>query len=121
MKITGIDGMSLDQLGEELDRGGRFVLYTWTISIIVMTFKRPTDIMFVRSGESRFLKGLPYTLTSAVVGWWGIPWGPIYTLGSIFGNIRGKDLTQEVLNDVRASVARDAASATAPRAHATAG
>jgi len=121
MKITGIDGMTLDQLGEELDRGGRFVVYTWTISIIVMTFKNPTDILFVRSGESRFFKGLPYTLASAVVGWWGIPWGPIYTLGSIVGNIRGKDLTQEVLNDLRASVARDAASATAARASATAG
>ena len=41
---------------------------------------------------------LPYTLLSAVLGWWGIPWGPIYTVQSIASNIKGgKDVTQQIL------------------------
>ena len=41
---------------------------------------------------------LPYALLSAVLGWWGIPWEPIYTVQSIASNIKGgKDVTQQVL------------------------
>jgi hypothetical protein len=25
----------------------------------------------------------------ALVGWWGFPWGPIYTIGTVISNIRG--------------------------------
>ena len=31
-------------------------------------------------------------------GWWGIPWGPIWTIGSLVTNLRGgRDITREVL------------------------
>ena len=39
-----------------------------------------------------------YTLISLLLGWWGIPWGPVYTIGSIFNNpTGGKDVTGDVL------------------------
>jgi hypothetical protein len=41
---------------------------------------------------------LPFTLLSLVLGWWGIPWGPIYTIQSVVINFQGgKDVTKEVL------------------------
>jgi hypothetical protein len=94
MKIHGIEGMTTDQLRFELQRGGKLVFYQYAISILVMSFRRSSDIYFVRAGESAVSKGLPWTLLSLVGGWWGIPWGPIFTIQSLFTNLRGgKDVT----------------------------
>lgn len=102
IKITGIEGMSKAQIDFEVQRGARFVFYQYCISILVLTFKRPSSIYFLRAGESRVAKGLPFSLISLFLGWWGIPWGPIYTIGSFITNFkRGKDVTQEVLQSLQ--------------------
>ena len=44
MKIKGIDGMTVAQIQEEVANGGKFVLYTYCISIVVMSFRRPSAI-----------------------------------------------------------------------------
>jgi hypothetical protein len=101
MKIIGIEGLSERQLTLELQRGAKFVFYQYCISILVMTFKQPSDIYFIRSGESSVRKGLRFSLISLLLGWWGIPWGPIYTIGSFITNFGGgKDVTQEVLENI---------------------
>lgn len=100
MKIVGIEGLSPETLDRELENGGRFVIYTYAVSILVLSFKRPSNIIFVRGGQSRAVKGLPYTLISLLLGWWGVPWGPIFTLGALFGNLVGKDVTEAVLADL---------------------
>jgi hypothetical protein len=98
MKIVGIEGMAGDQLQAELQQGAKFVLFQYCISIIIMTFKRSSDIYFVRAGESPAGKGLVFTLITLLLGWWGIPWGPIYTIQALVTNLRGgKDVTPDVL------------------------
>jgi hypothetical protein len=98
MKIIGIEGMTDEQLALELNRGGRFVVYQYCISALVMTFQRPSDIYFVRGNESRIGRGLVFIGLSMLLGWWGIPWGPIHTVTSLVTNLRGgKDVTREVL------------------------
>jgi hypothetical protein len=102
-KILGIEGLSPSQIDFELQRGAKFVLFQYCISVIVLTFKRPSDIYFIRAGESAAVKSLPFTLISIVAGWWGIPWGPIYTLQSVYNNLQGgKDVTPQVRNTMRA-------------------
>lgn len=101
MKIVGVESLSMNALNQELQRGGKFVIYHYCISIVIMTFRRPSNIYFIRAGESAVGKGLPYTLLSLVMGWWGIPWGPIYTIGSLITNFGGgKDVTAEVIQSV---------------------
>ena len=96
-KIQGIDGMSKEQVRFELERGGRFVLFQYCVSVIVVTFKRPSPIYFIRAGESAVGKGFGFTLLTLVAGWWGIPWGPIYSVQSIYRNLSGgKDVTKEI-------------------------
>jgi hypothetical protein len=96
-KILGIEGLSPDQLQFELQRGGRFVLFQYCVSVLVVSFKRCSPIYFVRSGESPAGKGIGYTLLTAVAGWWGIPWGPIFSVQAIYRNLSGgKDVTKEV-------------------------
>lgn len=101
IKIKGIDNMSAEEIVAAVDAGGRFVMYQWTISILITTFRNPTDIIFVPGSSNRILRGLPYTLLTFVAGWWGIPWGPIYTVQSLWQNLSGgKDLTEAVLEDI---------------------
>jgi hypothetical protein len=102
IKIKGIEGLSSSEIEFELQRGAKFVLFQYCVSVIVLTFKRPSDIYFIRSGENAVVKSLPFTLVSLVGGWWGIPWGPIYTIQSVYNNLTGgKDVTQQIRTSQR--------------------
>jgi hypothetical protein len=98
MAIVGLDNMSVDELNSELQRGAKFVVYYYCISLLVVTFRRASDIHFIRPGESSVSKGWPWTLLTLVAGWWGIPFGPIFSIQSIFVNLRGgKDVTNDIV------------------------
>ena len=88
-KIRGIEGMKHGELDFEIQRGGKFVLFQYCVSVVVLTFRRPSDIYFLRSGRKSCCEGAALHLALAVAGWWGIPWGPIYTIQSIYNNSRG--------------------------------
>jgi hypothetical protein len=115
IKINGIEGMKQGELEFEIQRGAKFVLFQYCISIIVLTFRRPSAIYLIRNGESAVSKGLPFTLLSLVAGWWGIPWGPIYTIQSIYNNsCGGKDVTQAVLSSLRSPAQQPASAPPVP-------
>lgn len=98
MQVKNIDGLTVADIKNEVDNGAKFVIYQYAISLVVITFKRSSDIYFVRNGENAVVKGLPYTLIAFFLGWWGIPWGPVYTIQSLAKNFGGgKDVTQEML------------------------
>jgi hypothetical protein len=102
MSIHGIEGLDGQQLSLELERGAKFVFYQYCISIVILTFRRSSDIYFIRAGESGIGKGIGFSFISLLLGWWGIPWGPIYTIGSFITNFGGgKDVTQEVLANLQ--------------------
>ena len=97
MKIHGIEGMSPDWLQSEIQRGAKLVFYQYAISILVMSFRRSSDIYFIPAGESAVKKGLIWSLISLLAGLWGIPWGPIFTIQSLVTNFKGgKDVTAEL-------------------------
>lgn len=103
MKINGIDNLTIQDIQDEVSAGAKFVIYSYCVSVIVMSFKQGTDIYFVKHNESRFAKGLPWFLTSLFLGWWGIPWGFIYTPMCLATNIGGgKDVTNEVMRFIHA-------------------
>ena len=98
MKIKNIDGLTVEEINNEVAAGAKFVFFQYTISLLVITFKRSSDIYFIKSDEKASAKGLPYTIISFLLGWWGIPWGPIYTIQTIGKNLGGgKDVTQQVI------------------------
>ncbi len=101
MKIRNIDGLSADDLQQEVKEGARFIFYPYTVSVIIVTFKRTSGVYLVRKKENAVIKGLPFTIISALFGWWGIPFGPKYSLESIQANLKGgKDVTDEVMATV---------------------
>ena len=102
--LKNVEGLTVADLNREVERGGKFVVFQYCFSILIMTFKRSSDIYFIRPGESTIKYRVGFTLVTLLFGWWGIPWGPIYTISSVFTNLRGgKDLTQDVLNSFNSS------------------
>lgn len=106
MKVIGIEGMTADEIKSEIHRGGTFVIYHYCISLVVVTLMRPSSIYFIKGGHGRLGKGLPFTLISLLLGWWGIPWGPSRTIQSFITNFGGgKDVTQAMINSIGTRVA----------------
>ena len=42
--IKNLEILSDEQINNELKKGGKFVMFSYTISIIIMTFRRNSDI-----------------------------------------------------------------------------
>ena len=101
MKIKNIGGLSAEKLQEEVQQGGRFVYYAYTISLIVFTFKRTSGVYLLRKNENSITKGIGFTMISFFLGWWGFPYGPKYSVESIRTNMKGgKDVTDDVMATV---------------------
>jgi hypothetical protein len=97
MRIRGAENLTPAQLAAELAAGGRLVLYEYCISLIILTLRCPTDVHLLRPGEGGVWRGLPYTVLSLLLGWWGIPMGVLYTPLVVLTNLWGGcDVTDEV-------------------------
>ena len=101
MEINNINGLSVSEIKQLVQQGGKFVLFPYTISFVLMTLKRNSSIYFIRPNEGTFKYSYGYVLLNLLVGWWGIPWGPIYTIGALYNHIiGGKEYTQLVLSEL---------------------
>jgi hypothetical protein len=108
MGIKNLDGLSNQDLVDALQGGGKFVVYSYTISILVMTFRLGSPIYFISPSQRPVKYGLKYLLISAILGWWGFPWGAIYTIQSFLLAFRGKDVTKEVMAQLARGIASEA-------------
>ena len=99
MQINGLKRQSSHDVINAVQQGGCFVVYQYCISIVVLTFRRSSAIQYIGPGQDRIGPGLPYTLISLILGWWGFPFGPIFTIASVWNNSRGgKNVTAGMLN-----------------------
>jgi hypothetical protein len=106
LKIIGIKGLNAESIRHDIAHGAKFVIYSYNFSLVVVSFKRSSNIYFVRAGQSRIVKGLPFTLIALVCGWWGIPHGIIFTFQTLGTNFSGgKDVTESVLASLAPAVA----------------
>src|ERR1051325_1650154 len=101
IRVSGVGAQSLgavSDLERQVLAGARFVVFQYCISVVVMTFQRPSRVLFLPANESGGSAALSYSLISLLAGWWGIPWGPIFTVKSVINNFSGgKDFTHAVL------------------------
>lgn len=94
----GMEGLTEGQLRRELKQGGKFVVFQYCYSLIFITYRRVSPVYYVRAGNLGIANGLRYSLISLLLGWWGFPWGPVFTVGSIFNNLKGGiNITGEVV------------------------
>ena len=62
--------------------------YQVAVSLLIVTFKFPTRF-YVVGHDSTFWVATACTAVSLLLGWWGLPWGPIYTVQVVARNLRG--------------------------------
>jgi hypothetical protein len=102
MRIHGIEGRKLLDVERDLQAGGRFVFFEYCISLIVVSLRRPSDVYFLRAGKWGWRHSLPYCLISLALGWWGFPWGLIYTPLTLVTNLSGGcDVSPQILDYLR--------------------
>jgi hypothetical protein len=104
MAIIGIGHLSREELAKQIDSGAKFVYYQYCFSLLIVSFRRSTDIYFIPPGKSPVPSGIPWTILSFFVGWWGIPWGLIYTPMVIAKNLSGGiDVTAQIRSQLGCS------------------
>lgn len=89
MKIIGSEHLSEEEIALKLTEGFRLLSYEYCLSFLVITLKRPTAVYLVAPGESDLGNRALFSSLSFFMGWWGIPWGPIYTISTIYRNLSG--------------------------------
>lgn len=97
MNIHGAEHLTPAELDAELAAGCRIVFYEFCISLVVLTLRCPSGLHLLYPGEYGISRGMPYTLLTFFLGWWGIPMGIVYTPLALVTNLTGgRDVTDEV-------------------------
>lgn len=96
LEVRGSSAQTPEELEAALDAGGRLVFYEYCVSLVLVTLRRPSALYLLRADELGVVRGLPYALLSLLLGWWGIPWGIVYTPLAIITNLSGgRDVTDD--------------------------
>ncbi len=102
--VRNIEGLSVDDINRELSNGAKFIVFQYCFSILIMTFKRGSDIYFIKAGESTVRHSIGFTFITLFFGWWGIPWGPVHSIGALYTNLTGgKNITQDIINSMNSN------------------
>lgn len=78
--------MSCQKCGRA-DETLRATAFLYVISIVVMSFKRGWSGIMCRTCRIKY--GLFFTVVSLLFGWWGVPWGILFTIQAFFTNLFG--------------------------------
>jgi len=74
--------------------------YHFVLSLITLSFKVPSRFYVVGQENTAFVN-LIYTVSSFLLGWWGIPMGPVFTVQALHSNLKGGNrVTVESILDV---------------------
>jgi hypothetical protein len=74
--------------GYKITPSTQLVRYKYVVSIGVFTFTINSRL-FLKEKISENIRSEIYVVISILLGWWGIPWGPIRTIEAIRSNHRG--------------------------------
>lgn len=76
------------------------------LSFLILTTRFPSRFLFAEQGNL-FSIGSTYTIVTLLLGWWGIPWGPVYTIQTLYQNLRGgqKQTISEILKTMEKAAA----------------
>lgn len=89
-----MNGSSREFEGDVYTRDTKLVQYQFAVSLIAISMSRGTSL---RPEKDKTWLLLSCTLISLFGGWWGIPWGPYYTIRSFIENGKAKEITIQQL------------------------
>jgi hypothetical protein len=79
MEIKNIEGLRVSQIRDLIQEGAKFVVFPYTISFVLMTLKRSSDIYFIRPNENTFKYSFGYVSLNLIIAG-GNSLGPISQL-----------------------------------------
>ncbi len=86
---------------ESREKGGRFVVYQYIIPLpLFPPIKKVSKVHYISPSEKPNKYALAYNLLSLFWGWWGLPFGPTYTVSAIQHNKLGTDFSEDVYNHI---------------------
>jgi len=65
------------------------VRYEYVVSFVVATRHAFSEPVVLRAGQWAWFASWPYQLTTVLLGWWGLPWGPMCSLAALWNNLNG--------------------------------
>lgn len=74
--------------GTPISKDTEVVSYQACLSFFVVTATAPSRFFVGKQGY-RGITRLVFSLVTCLLGWWAIPWGPIYTFRALVSNARG--------------------------------
>jgi hypothetical protein len=74
--------------GAEINRHTEVRRFLVAFSVIAASFKIPTR-HHIAGLDNLVYKQIQYSFVTLVCGWWGFPWGPVYTVQSLAKNASG--------------------------------
>lgn len=82
-------------------QGSRYVIYPFVVSILVLSFRRNFGgVRVVRTGSWPIVPLFGAALTTIALGWWGFPWGLIWSPIALFQLWNGgRDFTKDILSN----------------------
>jgi len=103
LKIIGASTLSAQELYDALEKQEAYcVKFQFCISCFYITFKRDSKLFYIPKDKKRIFFHWPYTVITLLFGWWGIPWGPIWSAQVLSANASGsEDLSYEVMQVLR--------------------
>ncbi len=72
--------------GGQVTESTEVVCYEWVVSVLFLTMKGQTAH---RIKDLDNAGGGIASMITLLLGWWGIPWGPVYTIGALARNLCG--------------------------------
>ena len=83
---TQIDPICCSRCGKTTAQPRSTVFYR-VVSLVLVTFRTPVQGIFCSACARS--TAIQASFVSGLFGWWGFPWGPIWTISSILGNAKG--------------------------------
>lgn len=74
--------------GVAISRKTEVTQYHTAMSCLILSIKVPSRFYIVGHETSK-ITALLLSLCALLIGWWGIPWGPVFTVQSVLSNLAG--------------------------------
>lgn len=94
-------GLNAARVRRLIEAGARCVRYDYCVSVVLATCRRQSGIYLIGPNPRPRLRavwrGMPFALTTLLLGWWGLPWGVIESARCLWSTLQGGvDVTEAV-------------------------